>query len=322
MELDVLDRKILYHLDIDSRQSAKQIAQKIRSNKDTVNYRINRLVENGIITGFRTYVDIAKLGFSSIKTCIRFQDTSESKEKEFFDYLNSLPEIGWVVRGSGRWDALFAVWAPSTPSFYIILSEILNRFSRNIHEKEIIHGIHWFYYNRKWLMPEEYDVLPTKYGEEPSKENASDADRAILGYLVYDSRKSFTEIAKKIGTSPQNVLHLVNGMKRRGVIRKYGIDIDYKKLGMVFCKTFVALHNIDQASLKAIYSFCSHEPSIYALTTTLGAWDLELELEAKRVEEMMETMNRLKRNFPDFIKGYDSIVITGQTIVKYVPPVK
>ena len=99
----------------------------------------------------------------------------------------------------------------------------------------------------------------------------------------------------------------------------YGTDINIAKFGLVFCKTFIELHNIDEKSLAAIYTFCKKEPRIFALTTTVGPWDLELEMEVKRVEDMMEIMNRIKRTFPDSIKGYDSIVITKQSQINYLP---
>jgi len=320
MELDTLDRKILYELDIDARQSAKSIAKKAKSNKDTVNYRINRLLSEKIISGFITRIDNAPLGFNNTKVYIRFQDTDDEKEQEFFSYLESLPEVGWAVQASGRWDALFCVWNTSNFSFYTILSKIMNRFSRNIYEREVIQNINWFYYNRKWLRPENYKVQEVKYGGKPGEEKLDKTDVAILRKLVEDARMPFSKIAKNVRTSPQNVLNRVRSMEKRGIITKYGMDLDYEKLGLVFCKTFIRLHNIDEKSLGEIYAFCGREPRMFALTTALGAWDLELEMEVNRVEEMMDIMNRLKRAFPDSVKGYDSIVITKQSKIKYLPP--
>lgn len=322
MALDILDRKILAHLDLDSRQSAKEIAKKAGSNKDTVNYRINRLLSSGVISGFTTHVDTARFGYTNIKTYVRFQDTDEEKEKEFFRYLSSLPEVGWVVRSSGRWDALFCTWAASSFSFYKTLTKILDRFSRNIYEKEIIHNINWFYYNRKWLLPESPETHAIKYGEDPGGSGIDETDRAILKEIVPEARKSFAEIAKRAGIRPQNVLSRVASMRKKGIITKFGMDLDYGTLGIVFTKAFIRLHNIDEKSLGAICRFCEREPRVFALTTALGAWDLELEMEVERVEDMMDIMGRLKRSFPDFIKGYDSIVITRQSGLNYVPPLK
>jgi DNA-binding Lrp family transcriptional regulator len=321
MDLDTLDRKILAQLDLDSRQSAQEIAKKIKSNKDTVNYRMKRLVDEGIITKWLARVETAKFGFNNIKVYIRFQDIDEKKEKEFFDFLNALPEVGWVVQASGRWDALFCVWASSTFSFYKTMSKIMNRFSKNIFEKEVVHNIVWFYYNRKWLLPESGKIHAIQYGGEPCHEKLDKVDMAILGELTADSRKRFTDIAEKIKISPQNVLNRVKSLRAKGVITLYGIDINYGLLGLIFTKAFIALDNADEESLAALYRFCERELKVFALTATVGAWDLELEFEVSRVEEMMDIMNRIKRAFPNMIKGYDSIVITKQLKINYMPTV-
>ncbi len=320
MEIDSLDKKVLYQLDINSRQSAKEIAKKIGSNKDTVNYRMKRLVEEGYITRFFTRVDVAKFGFNNTKVYFRFQDTDEKKEEEFFEYMDSLPEVAWVTQTSGRWDALLAIWNTSLFSFYNTLSKIMNKFSRNIYEKEIIQNVNWFYYNRKWLLPEEQKIYPVRYGDEPGRERPDKIDFAILRELTENARKPFSEIAKKAKTSPQNVMNRVKSMRKLGVITQHGIDLDYEKFGIVFCKAFIRLHNINQKSLDSIYGFCAREPNVFALTTSVGAWDLELEMEVERVEDMMNIMNRVKRTFPDFVKGYESIVITKEMKLSYVTP--
>src|SRR3989338_10003979 len=142
--LDELDRKVLYHWEINARQSAAQIAKKTTSNKDTVNFRMKRLVERGIVTSSITEINTAKLGYNNIKVYLQFQNFNKKVEKEFFDYLLSLPQIGWVVSCSGRWDALFCFWAKSSHEFYNEFVKILRKFSKYILHKEVIHNINWF----------------------------------------------------------------------------------------------------------------------------------------------------------------------------------
>ena len=58
MKLDLKDRKILYELDSNARQSNSEIAKKVGLNKNTVNYKINRMTEEGIIAGYYTVIDV------------------------------------------------------------------------------------------------------------------------------------------------------------------------------------------------------------------------------------------------------------------------
>ena len=56
------DKKILYQLDLNSRQSNAQIANKEKLRKDTVGYRIKALEEKGIISGYTTRLDTSRPG--------------------------------------------------------------------------------------------------------------------------------------------------------------------------------------------------------------------------------------------------------------------
>ena len=56
VELDLLDKKILFELDLDSRLPVTQLAKKVRASKETVNFRLKKLVDNGYIKNFITTI--------------------------------------------------------------------------------------------------------------------------------------------------------------------------------------------------------------------------------------------------------------------------
>jgi len=85
--LDLKDRKILYELDLDSRQSFRSIGKKVGLSKDTVASRIKSLVEEGIIQNFYAVIDAYKLGYISIRFYLTFQYTNPEIEKEIIDYF-------------------------------------------------------------------------------------------------------------------------------------------------------------------------------------------------------------------------------------------
>tara|TARA_Y100000034_G_C6827369_1_gene373148 strand:- start:33 stop:1016 length:984 start_codon:yes stop_codon:yes gene_type:complete len=316
--LDDLDRKIIHQLDINSRQSTAEISKKVSSNKDTVNYRINKLLENSVIKRFSVAINTSKFGYQNIKVYFQFQNFSKEVEKEFFDYLQSIPRIGWVVRASGRWDALFCYWAKSSFEFYSVFIKILNKFSKYIYHKEIVHNINWFYYNRKWIDRKDSKIYPILYGEKPGNEKLDDLDTTILERLIDNAKIPIKDIAFETNQSAQTVINRIKGLKNRGIITKFGIDLNYEKLGLLFCKTFVYLDNITKKRLDELYDYCAKQPNIFALTTTLGAWDLELEIEVYRFEEVISIMDDLRDKFKDIIRSYESVIITKQSEVIYI----
>ena len=60
-DLDLKDRKILYELDFNARQTDSEIAKKVKLSREVVNYRISRLQKNGIIRNFEIFCFIISL---------------------------------------------------------------------------------------------------------------------------------------------------------------------------------------------------------------------------------------------------------------------
>ena len=316
--LDELDRKILYQWDINCRRSATEIAKLVKSNKETVNFRMKRMLADGIITSFMAELNTAKFGRGNIKVYLQFRNFSKELEKEFFDYLASIKEVGWVVSCSGRWDALFCYWAKSTYEFHKTFIKIMNRFGKHVLHKEIISNINWFYYNRKWLMRGFTPPLAIKYGEEPTNYKLDNLNRKILALLAKDGRKPVVEMAQALNQSSQNIINRMKKLERDGVITKYSLNIDYSNIGYIFCKAFVYLESTTQKRLDELYSYCAMQQNIFALTTTLGAWDLELEFEVENFEKMTAIMDDIRVKFSDIMTNYESVIITNQVTPMYI----
>ena len=111
VKLDVKDRKILYELDINSRQSNSEIAKKVGLSKQVVGFRIKRLLKENIISFFYSVIDISKLGFTVHKNFLRLQNLDRGKEKELIDFLVNHPNVVWFASCDGKFDLAFGTWA-------------------------------------------------------------------------------------------------------------------------------------------------------------------------------------------------------------------
>ncbi len=85
--LDKIDRKILYELDLNSRQPVKNIAKKLKLSREVVNYRLKKMIDLKVIRNFTTSISVFKVGSFIVKTYISFIDMSILKEKEIINYL-------------------------------------------------------------------------------------------------------------------------------------------------------------------------------------------------------------------------------------------
>src|SRR3989338_3478074 len=105
--LDLKDRKILYQLDINARQSASEIGKQVGLSKQVTAYRINKLLETGVIQKFYAVYDTSKLGFTTYKIFLRLQNTNVEKQKEIIEYINNQKNVQFFITADGMFDLVF-----------------------------------------------------------------------------------------------------------------------------------------------------------------------------------------------------------------------
>ena len=79
IELDDTDIKILKVLNQEGRKPLVEIAKKINTSADTVNYRIKNLEQKGLITGFGTKINFSEMGNNYSIIFFKMQNMNSEK---------------------------------------------------------------------------------------------------------------------------------------------------------------------------------------------------------------------------------------------------
>ncbi len=94
VELDEFDRKILSILGRDGRITYTDLAQRVGLSKTPCQQRVKRLVESGLITGFRAIVDPAKVGLDHVAFAeVKLSDTREEALRQFNAAVRQIAEV-------------------------------------------------------------------------------------------------------------------------------------------------------------------------------------------------------------------------------------
>src|SRR3989344_4054917 len=124
-ELDLKDKKILFHLDKNARASLSEIGRKVRLSQEVVFHRVNKLQERGIIRRFQTIVAISKIGYIAPKVYLQLQDITKDKSQELYDYLLNHKGVFWFGISQGRWDLIIAYWSKDIFELGILIDDLL-----------------------------------------------------------------------------------------------------------------------------------------------------------------------------------------------------
>ena len=99
-------------------------------------------------------------------------------------------------------------------------------------------------------------------------------DRKILHQLELDARQSYASIGKEIGLSREVVSYRINRLEKKGLIDRYVVILNSKKMGYESYKWYLQLENTDSKKLQQIIEAFKKHPYCVWINTCTGRWDL------------------------------------------------
>ncbi|MBH0114008.1 Lrp/AsnC ligand binding domain-containing protein [Novosphingobium sp. YJ-S2-02] len=110
VDLDDLDRRIIAALRADGRKTVTDLAKEVGISKTPCQIRMRRLIDSGVIRGFRAVVDPASLGLDHIAFVeIGLSHTHEKALTEFNEAVRRIPEVEECHMIAGSFDYLLKV---------------------------------------------------------------------------------------------------------------------------------------------------------------------------------------------------------------------
>lgn len=125
-ELDEIDSNILRLLKQNSRMSYLEMSRQMGISDATIQLRIRRLKEHGVIKKFTVIVDPASIGYAV--AAIMLVQIDADRHDVAKNTLSTIPEISEIYSVLGEYDLFIKVWARSLEE----LNELINDKIRSI----------------------------------------------------------------------------------------------------------------------------------------------------------------------------------------------
>ncbi len=320
-----VDKKILTQLDISARANLKELARKIRSPYHVVSYRFEQLIKNGIIKKFVTEFGLGKLGYFVYKIFFQLKGLTKEREEEFFSYLVKHEDIIWVAKCEGRWDLMIAIYAKDVIEFSKIKDEIFRKYGDLIAEYDTTIIKEVYILKRSYLLyPNESRIFPKNYKQEfyiagNETVRLDESDKKILKLIPDNARFKLIDLTKKAKLNVKTVSSKLKKLEAGGVVQGYTILINLNRIGYKFYKMIIYLQDIGEESYASFMKFCKRHPNIIHLIEAIGPWEIELEIETFSDKEYYELGKAIRNKFPGIVKKIESVFISDEMKLVYLP---
>ena len=309
-ELDLLDRKILYELDINARQPITILAKKIKKSRNVIEYRIKRLQERGVIRNFVTLLDAGKLGLMVWNVYLEFQNLTPKIEKEIVEYLKHNKKVWWIALPTGKWNLIYSIFVRNIKEFYSTVSDFNSKFGHYILNQSLAAHVEVEILSRGYFLNKPSIGVTWYQKFEPIK--IDDIDKKILRELSTNARISSVDLANKFNITARVISYRIKELIKKKVITRFRLQLDVSKFGCGFYKVIVHLKNISNSNDRKLLQYCKQLGNIFHYEKKIGPWMLEFEMDVGSYEKVNELMKIMKENFSDYIKSYEIMLISNE----------
>jgi Lrp/AsnC family transcriptional regulator, regulator for asnA, asnC and gidA len=309
--LDLIDRKILYHLDLDSRITFKDLGKKLKVAKETVRFRIKRLEEQGFIKSYLSIIHPSYLNRYHYKLFYKFHKTTPQKEKEIIEFIKNYKSTSYLASLEGRYDVVFLLLAKNLHDLYNFLKEFRSSFGEYILEQEIltVTSIHRFNYR---FFYDGGKIVHMKYPENLIDHDIDELDYQIIKILASNARISLIELAKQTNSETNVVKYRINKLKTVDILGKHVLEVNFEKFGLQHIQIDIYLK--DHKNIKQIVEYASQISNFTFGTVTLGKYDLAFELVVQNMEELRNILDGIKEKFSQDITDQDVFIMKEHRI--------
>lgn len=318
-KIDLKDLKMLSFMDFNARDSLSSFSKKTGLSKQSVDYRINSLIKNGIIEGFYPIIDTFMLGYKYCRILVQFSSLEPQNEKKFKKYVFENKNLFWALSLGGTFDYLLIFWVKTLAEFEKISKEFQALFGGFVLKKEehvITNVIHLSHQFSPGKMPRKrFDLKETEERTELDEQ-----DKKILKQIASDAKMPLVEISSETGISSKVIAYRIKKMEKKGFIAGYRPIINYGKLGLTYYKVFF---NLKFDLIKEIDEFerflLNHSKVIYIVHGISIHANLDTEVLVSSSHEFFEFIKEIKNAFPKLISDYAYLIYTGTIKVNYLP---
>ena len=323
VDLDVKDRKILYHLDLNCRQSNAQIGKKVGLSKQVVEYRIKRMEKEGIITGYWAMIDAYRLGYEVYRYYLNFHDATPKKKQEIINYLTEYHNT-WVAGSlSGPYDVSAVIWIKSIPEFYMFWETFNDVYGDYFHQKVFSVYLYCDIFRLTCLIPDNYEKKERDayWRVGPGEKLEIDKlDYTLLNILSLDARRPLMDIAKELGCSSQNTSYRMKKLLDNGLIQAFRASINYEKINLQPFKVDFWLKKL--SNRRKMWKYFKDNPCVTFINTSAGNADLEIEFSVNGLPHLISIIEKTYEDFPETIRKHLYFTIIKTHIVRCIPEIK
>ena len=318
-KINETDKKILYELDLNSRQPISQISKKTDIHENSIKYRIKKLEKLGVINNYYTVIDSLKLGYLPVKIYLKFEYNTPKIEGEIINFFTKNTQTWWVASLDGRFDLAVHMLVKNYKLFSDFWDVVLEKFNDYI--AEVLFAQYFSLTSFEYSYLSDRDIIKKRENftiiNDGKIINIDNTNYRILKSIAPNARINFSELAEILSLTPEAITYRIKKLEKLHIIQGYRININLNKIGYKNFKVDIFLGDYKQRN--EIINYIKNNNNLVFICKSAGVSHLELGFHLLDINQLFEIINDLKTRFPNAIKNYYYLQVTKQHKWEFLP---
>jgi Lrp/AsnC family transcriptional regulator, leucine-responsive regulatory protein len=321
VNLDIKDRKLLYYLSLNARQSHTQLSRKVGLSKNGVKYRIERLKKEGVIKGFTIIPNIGSCGYDTFDILLKFNEDIYENE-EIINYFKNHGLCINILALSGGWDLFVEIIVPNLSRMAAIVRDITSHFGEVLNKYKVFYvasapvklgdALEDLYVDLNLEKPK-----PKRLIEK--KQKLDIVDKKIMMILAKDSSLPLMSIARELNTTLDIVRYRMKRLANSGLIFKFDTNISLSVLGYTKYLCRISLRGGSEERINAIKKRISVDKDIIYAFFDVNGYNIVFSCAFKDAENLDHLLRGLRKDFSDIIEDQEYLLIKEEVLLNLFP---
>jgi len=305
--MDKKNLRILYEVSENARESHNVLARRIGVSREVLDYRIKKLKEEGIITGFQARINISNFVYGGYILLIQSLDLTKENEEKILEKIKENGNTQYIGRIGGGYDFIIGFTVADISGLSDYVGFINSIFSHHKSKLTFFTMVKEYKDSSRDIFSETEhtnNLVSMPFVKE--KLEIDSIDKKVLQYLGKDCSVSSWEIAEKCKISEVAIRKRIQKLISKKIILGFRTMINLTKLGYEPNFLFIKLNIKDKAAEDMLVSFFQKNKKITYSTKLIGEHDYIITVLSKSNLELNNFIKDLRNNFKGIIIGVEN----------------
>ncbi len=316
--LTIKDKKILWLLENNARQSHSVIGKKVGLSRESVRYRIKQLEKKGVIQKYTVVTNVEQFGFINCHVFVTLSDPELRIRKDYIKSVSDLPFIRAIIKYDGVYDFEIALVAIDIHELEQNLACLFDVEGQHLGGQEIFLMTKTYLGNKSIIkgLPNNFTHLKRKTIKKIKVEKK---DLDILSVIKDDATMPICTIAKKTKMTADVVSYRLKKMEQGGLIKEYVAAINYSALGQQVYTIMLKVRPLNHKVDAKLETFCNDHKDIIWAAKAIGKYNVIIYVSTDDPNGFHEVLHEIRMAFREKIIRYETLIAYKKYKFTYLP---